>query len=100
MKLYILCNTDLVKGGSNVAFNYIHTDRITNVLYIEYCNLLLYEVIDTVSESNVVQFTVVFCYPLECIAMNINIAYLSHRVWLCLAISPCCSGGGGARSDD
>ena len=33
------------------------------------------------------------------VAININIAYLPHRVWLCLAISPCCSGGGGARSD-
>ena len=33
------------------------------------------------------------------IAMSITIAYLPHRVWLCLAISPCCSGGGVARSD-
>ena len=56
--------TDLVKllrCRSNVAFNYIQIYRVTNVLYIKYFNLLLYEVIDAVSESSVVQCTVVFC---------------------------------------
>ena len=64
VKLQISCNTDLVKlltCRSNVTFNYIQIGSLMFCTLIKYCNLLFYRVIDTVSESSVVQFTVVFC---------------------------------------